>query len=43
VIFESSIAQFTYDQVVGPQAVRVGLWAYLGVGARLGSLKILMT
>jgi phage head maturation protease len=43
VIFESSIAQFTYDQVVGPQAIRVGLWAYLAVGARLGSLKILMT
>jgi hypothetical protein len=43
VIFESSIAQFTYDQVVGPQAIRVGLWAYLAVGARLGSLKILLT
>lgn len=40
VIFESSIAQFTYDQVVGPQAIRVGLWAYLGIGTRLGSLKV---
>ncbi len=40
VIFESSIAQFRYDQVVGPQAIRIGIWAYLVVGARLGSLKV---
>jgi phage head maturation protease len=40
VIFESAIAQFQYDQVVGPQNVRVGLWAYLVVGTRLGSLKV---
>jgi len=40
VIYESSIAQFTYDQVVGPQSVRVGLWAYLGIGTRLGGLKV---
>ena len=40
VIFESSIAQFTYDQVVGPQSVRVGLWAYLGIGTRLGGLSV---
>jgi phage head maturation protease len=40
VIFESSVAQFTYDQVVGPQSVRVGLWAYLGIGTRLGGLKV---
>jgi hypothetical protein len=40
VIFESSIAQFQYDQIVGPQAIRVGLWAYLVVGTRLGSLKV---
>lgn len=40
VIFESAIAQFSYDQVVGPQAVRVGIWAYLVVGTRLGSLKV---
>ena len=25
-------------QVVGPQSVRVGLWAYLGIGTRLGGL-----
>jgi HK97 family phage prohead protease len=40
VLFESSIASFSFDQVVGPQAVRVGIWAYLVVGARLGSLKV---
>lgn len=40
VIFESAIAQFSYDQIVGPHAIRVGIDAYLGIGARLGSLKV---
>jgi HK97 family phage prohead protease len=40
VIYESSVAQFTYDQPVGPAAVRFGIWAYLVVAARLGSLKV---
>jgi HK97 family phage prohead protease len=40
VTFESAVASFSYDQVVGPQAVRVGIWAYLVVGTRLGSLKV---
>lgn len=40
VIYESPITTVQYDQVVGPQAVRVGLYAYLGVGTRLGSLKV---
>ena len=40
VIFESSIATFRYDQIVGPAAIRIGIWAYLVVGARLGSLKV---
>jgi hypothetical protein len=40
VIFESSIAQFRYDQVVGPAAIRIGIWAYLVVGTRLGGLKV---
>lgn len=39
VIFESSIARFSYDAVTGPSGVRIGIWAYLVVGARLGSLK----
>lgn len=40
VIFESSIARFSYDAVTGPAGVRVGIWAYLVVGTRLGSLKV---
>jgi phage head maturation protease len=40
VIYESSVAQFTFAEVVGPQAVRIGIWAYLVVGTRLGSLKV---
>lgn len=40
VIYESSIAQFRYDQVVGPAAVRIGIWAYLVVGTRLGGLSV---
>jgi len=40
VVFESPIVRFSYEQVVGPQAVRIGIWAYLGIGTRLGSLKV---
>jgi phage head maturation protease len=41
VIFESSIAQFQYDQIANaPANIRVGLWAYLVVGTRLGALKV---
>lgn len=42
VIFESSIARFSYDAVTGPAGVRVGIWAYLGIGVRNvgGSLKV---
>jgi hypothetical protein len=40
VIYESSVATFTFSEVVGPQAVRIGIWAYLVVGTRLGSLKV---
>lgn len=40
VIYESSIARFSFDQGAGaPAAIRVGLWAYLATGARRGSLK----
>lgn len=39
VIFESPVARFSYDASTGPSGVRVGIWAYLVVGARLGSLK----
>jgi phage head maturation protease len=42
VIFESPIARFSYDAVTGPAGVRIGLWAYLGIGVRNvgGSLKV---
>jgi hypothetical protein len=40
VIMESPIARFSYDAVTGPAGVRVGVWAYLAVGQRLGSIKV---
>jgi hypothetical protein len=40
VIFESSVARFSYDAVTGPAGIRLGIWAYLAVGTRLGSLKV---
>lgn len=39
-IFESPVARFSYDAVTGPSGVRIGIWGYLGVGKRLGSLKV---
>jgi HK97 family phage prohead protease len=39
VIFESNVAQFSYEQVTGPAGIRIGLWAYLVVGKRRGSTK----
>ena len=40
VIYESPVASFSFDQAAGgPHAVRVGVWAYLGIGTRLGSYK----
>jgi hypothetical protein len=39
VIFESNVAQFAYEQVTGPAGIRIGLWAYLAVGARRGARK----
>jgi len=40
VIYESSVATFSFAEVVGPQAVRIGVWAYLVVGTRLGGLSV---
>jgi hypothetical protein len=40
VVFESPVARFSYDAVTGPAGVRVGVWAYLAVGQRLGSIKV---
>lgn len=39
-ILESSVARFSYDAATGPAAVRIGIWAYLVVAKRLGSLKV---
>ena len=40
VIYESSLASFRYEQATGPAAINIGIWAYLVVGARRGSLKV---
>ena len=40
VIMESPVARFSYDAVTGPAGVRVGIWAYLVTGQRLGSIKV---
>ena len=40
VIFESPVARFSYDAATGPAGVRVGVWAYLAIGQRLGSIKV---
>lgn len=41
VLFESPIARFTFEQAPGgPHAIRAGVWAYLGIGTRLGGLKV---
>lgn len=34
ILAESDVLEFTYDQVVGPSAVRMGIWGYLGVLVR---------
>ena len=39
VIYESALTQFTYEQH-GPSFVRMGVWAYLGVGTRKGGLSV---
>jgi hypothetical protein len=40
VIYESPVARFSFDAVTGPSAVRIGIWAYLVVGTRLGGLSV---
>jgi hypothetical protein len=40
VLYESPVVSFSFEQAPGgPHAVRVGVWAYLGIGTRLGALK----
>jgi hypothetical protein len=31
---------FRYTEVVGPQYIRIAVFGYLGIGTRLGSLKV---
>lgn len=42
ILGESDILEFTYDQVVGPSAVRMGIWGYFGVLVRNpGSVQVI--
>lgn len=40
VIYRSPMLTFRYTEVVGPQSVRIAVFGYLGIGTRLGSLKV---
>jgi uncharacterized protein len=42
IYYESSIATFRYEQVAGPAAIRIGLWAYLTAAIRrpIGVVKL---
>ena len=45
IYYESSIATFRYEQVAGPAAIRIGLWAYLKAAIRrqVGVVKLPVT
>ncbi|MFI5561510.1 phage major capsid protein [Amycolatopsis japonica] len=36
ILFESGMLQFRYDEVNGPQSIKLGIWAYAGVIVREG-------
>jgi len=36
ILFESPLMQFRYEEVNGPQSIKVGIWAYVGVSVREG-------
>jgi HK97 family phage prohead protease/HK97 family phage major capsid protein len=40
VIYRSPMLTFRYTEVVGPQYIRIAVFGYLGIGTRLGSLKV---
>ena len=40
VIYRSPMLTFRYTEVVGPQSIRIAVFGYLGIGTRLGSLKV---
>jgi hypothetical protein len=39
VIYESAVARFSYEQVDGPAAIRLGIWAYLAAADRKAARK----
>lgn len=40
VIYRSPMLTFRFSEVVGPQSIRIAVYGYLGIGTRLGSLKV---
>ena len=40
VIYRSPMLTFRFSEVVGPQSIRIAVFGYLGIGTRLGSLKV---
>ena len=40
VIYRSPMLTFRFSEVVGPQSIRLAVYGYLGIGTRLGSLKV---
>jgi hypothetical protein len=39
VIYESAVARFSYEQVDGPAAIKLGIWAYMAFADRRGAVK----
>lgn len=40
VIYRSPMLTFRFSEVVGPQSIRIAVLGYLGIGTRLGSIKV---
>ncbi len=43
ILAESDVVDFTYEQVVGPSAVRMGIWGYIGTLVRHPNSVAIMT
>lgn len=39
-LFESNLLRFRYEEIYGPQAVKLGIWAYTAVLVRYGSAPV---
>jgi hypothetical protein len=39
-LFESNMLRFRYEQVYGPQAIKMGIWAYTAVLVRYGNASV---